>query len=146
MAGKTKGNQKTGGPKYFPTQNRMVQSERHRALSFVAKGVLQELCAQFNGRNNGDLSATRTMAEAWGIGSPLTLQKALKELVVGGWILQTRCSVFSRHGSRCALYALSWLPINECPGKDLEVSPTQAPPTPITTLIASVSSCSESEP
>jgi len=138
MAGKTKGNQKVSGPKHFQTQNRMVQSPGHRALSFVARTVLQELCAQYNGRNNGDLSATRTMAEEWGIGSDNTLRKALKELESAGWIIQTRSSLFSRHGARCALYALGWLPINECEGKGLEVAPTKAPPRQMTELMACV--------
>nr|WP_301620662.1 hypothetical protein [Stutzerimonas stutzeri] len=96
--------------------------------------------AQNNGKNNGDLSATRTMAREWGIGSPVTLQKALAELENAGWIIQTRSSLFSRHGARCALYALAWLPVNECPDKDLEVRPTSAPPRPLPTLLGSISS------
>lgn len=83
---------------------------------------------QYNGSNNGDLSATRTMAKEWGVSSPNILQKALTDLLNGGWIIQTRTSYFSRHGSRCALYALSWYAIDECPGKDLEVAPTNTPP------------------
>lgn len=130
---------------WFKLERRLVQSKGFRALSFVARGVLLELMAQHNGKNNGDLSATRTMAREWGIGSPATLQKALKDLQGAGWIIQTRTSVFSRHGSRCALYALSWLAIDECPGKDLEIGPTRAPPRPLHHLMNSISSCSESE-
>lgn len=120
-----------------------MQSPGHRALSFVARVVLQELMAQYNGSNNGDLSATRTMAKEWGIGSDNTLRGALKELEAAGWIIQTRSSLFNKHGARCALYALSWLPVNECPGKDLEVSPTRAPLRPLPTLLNSISSCAE---
>ncbi len=138
MAGKTKGDRGKGSPPFFPTQNRMVQSPGHRSLSFTARVVLQELCSQFNGRNNGDLSATRTMAEEWGIGSDNTLRKALKELEAAGWIIQTRSSLFSRHGARCALYALGWLPINECEGKGLEVAPTRAPLRPLPDLMTCV--------
>lgn len=120
-----------------------MQSPGHRALSFVARVVLQELMAQYNGSNNGDLSATRTMAKEWGIGSDNTLRGALKELEAAGWIIQTRSSLFNKHGARCALYALSWLPVNECHGKDLEVSPTRAPLRPLPTLLNSISSCAE---
>lgn len=123
-----------------------MQSPGHRTLSFVARVVLQELMAQHNGSNNGDLSATRTMAKDWGIGSPLTLQKALKELLDAGWIVQTRSSLFNKHGSRCALFALAWLAIDECPGKDLEIAPRRAPLRPLPTLLNSISSCSQSEP
>ncbi len=124
-------------------ESRLVQSPGHRALSFVARVVLQELMVQLKKNNNGDLSATRTMAREWGIGSDNTLRGALKELEAAGWIIQTRSSLFSRHGARCALYALSWLPIDECPGKDLEVGPTRAPLRPLPTLLNPISSCAE---
>ncbi len=96
-----------------------------------------ELHMQYNGNNNGDLSATRTMAKEWGVSSPNILQKALGDLLKHGWIIQTRTSLFSRHGSRCALYALSWYAIDECPGKELEVAPTRTPPKTIRDLIES---------
>jgi len=120
-----------------------VQSLGHRALSFVARVVLQELMAQYNGSNNGDLSATRTMAKEWGIGSDNTLRNALKELEAAGWIVQTRSSLFNKHGARCALYALAWLSIDECPGKDLDVAPRKAPLRPLPSLLDSISSCAE---
>ena len=142
MAGKSK---PKSGPPFFRLERRLVQSPGHRALSFVARVVLQELMSQYNGGNNGDLSATRTMAREWGIGSPSTLQKALSDLESAGWITQTRSSLFNKHGARCALYALSWLPVNECPGKDLEVGPTRAPLRPLPALLNSISSCSENE-
>jgi len=137
MAGKTSKKSRTP---FFMLERRMVQSTGYRSLSATARLVLVELMAQNNGKNNGDLSATRTMAREWGIGSPVTLQKALAELENAGWIIQTRSSLFSRHGARCALYALAWLPVNECPDKDLEVRPTSAPPRPLPTLLGSISS------
>lgn len=141
MAGKSKAK---SGPRFFRLESRLVQSPGHRALSFVARVVLQELMAQYNGENNGDLSATRTMAKDWGIGSDNTLRSALKELEASNWIVQTRCSVFNKHGARCALYALSWLPIDECPGKELEVLPRRTPIHPLPTLLNSISSCAVS--
>lgn len=130
---------------FFRLERRLVQSPGHRSLSFTARVVLQELMVQYNGKNNGDLSATRTMAKEWGIGAPATLQKALSELEKAGWIVQTRTSIFNRHGARCALYALAWLPVNECPGKELEIGPTRGPLRPLPELLGSISSCSESE-
>lgn len=90
---------------------------------------------QYNGNNNGDLVATRTIAKRWGIGSPSTLQKALRELIDGKWIVMSRVSHFSKTGSRCSLYALSWLPIDECIGKDLEIYPRSAPLHPLPEII-----------
>jgi hypothetical protein len=144
-APKTKGNMKASVAPFARLEKRMIQSAGYRALSFTARGVLVELLAQFNGKNNGDLSATRTMAKAWGIASPNTLQKALTELDAGGWIMQTRSSLFNKHGARCALYAVTWLSIDECPGKELDVEPRKAPPRPLPTLLNSISSCTESE-
>lgn len=142
MAGKP--TKKSTAP-FFKLERRLVQSPGYRSLSATARLVLVELMAQSNGKNNGDLSATRTMAKEWGIGSPATLQKALTELGNAGWIVQTRSSLFSRHGSRCALYALAWLRIDECPGKGLDIGPTSAPPRPLPALLGSISSGSESE-
>lgn len=117
------------------------QSAKFRAMGPWSRCVLGELMMQYRGNNNGDLSATRTMAKEWGIASDNTLRKALAELEAGEWIIQTRTCVFSRHGARCALYALSWFAIDECPGKDLEIGPTRAPPRTIRSLTASISSC-----
>jgi len=135
MAIKTKGNMKAKAPPFAALPKVIVQSARYRSLSFVARAVLVEMLAQYNGSNNGDLSATRTMAKEWGVSSPNMLQKALQELDVGQWIIMTRSSVFSKRGARCALYAISWRPIDECPGKELEVSATRTPPRIIPDLI-----------
>lgn len=121
----------------------MGQSAKFRALGPWSRCVLLELMMQYRGNNNGDLSATRTMAKEWGIASDNTLRKALTELEAGGWIIQTRSSIFSRHGARCALYALSWFAIDECPGKSLEIGPTAAPPRTIRSLTSSISSGAE---
>lgn len=144
MAKKTNKFGKSKAPPFAMLQKAMIQSPGYRSLSFVARVVLIELLAQFNGANNGDLSATRTMAKDWGIGSAHTLQKALTELEESGWILVSRNSVFSKHGARCALFALAWLPVNECPGKDLDIGWTRTPPRPLPTLFSCKSSCAES--
>lgn len=131
-------------PPFAMMPKAMIQSPGYRALSCTARMVLVELLAQYSGSNNGDLSATRTMAKDWGIASAHTLQKALKDLEEAGWILISRNSVFSKHGARCALFALAWLPVDECPGKDLDIGSTRSPPRPLPTLFVSKSSCAES--
>jgi hypothetical protein len=128
-------------PPFAMLPKALIQSPGYRSLSFVARVVLVELLAQYNGQNNGDLSATRAMAKDWGIGSDNTLRLALRDLESAGWIMQTRTSVFSKQGSKCALYAISWMPIDECPGKGLEVAETRIPPRPVPTLINSIPSC-----
>jgi hypothetical protein len=49
-----------------------------------------DLLAQYQGNNNGDFCAAWTMMSKRGWRSRDTLCKALKELVVNGWIVQTR--------------------------------------------------------
>ncbi len=99
-----------------------------RSLSPVAIKVLIILVYQYNGSNNGDLSAPFSRVRLWGIKSEATLCRALKELMGKRIITRTRDPTRDRqnpHG-QCALYALNWLPIHECKGK-LDVMPTLYP-------------------
>ena len=84
--------------------------------------LLIQLAAQYNGRNNGDFSCAYSVMKAKGWRSKATLQGARDELVKRRWIRVTR------HGNRrlCALYAVTWLPIDACEGKGLEVGPIQS--------------------
>lgn len=105
----------------------MMDSEDFRTLSGGALKVLLGLLRQYRGGNNGDLSASFTQAEGWGVGSKSTLTKALEELQQCNLIIKTREGRFTRPGGCCALFALSWRPIDECGGK-LEITPTITPP------------------
>lgn len=100
----------------------VVRSTNWRACGGSAIKVLLHLADQYNGHNNGDLSAP-VSAKPGGIGSPSTLNRALKELQHYGLILTTR------HGgkNRASLYALTWNAIDDCKGK-LEVRATHAAP------------------
>jgi hypothetical protein len=104
-----------------------MDSDDFRALSGGALKVLLGILRQYRGANNGDMSATFTQAKSWGIGSKATLVKALDELQCCSLIIKTREGKFIRPGGCCALYAISWRPIDECEGK-LEVSATVTPP------------------
>jgi hypothetical protein len=100
-----------------------METDDFRLLSGSALKVFMMLLYQFRGNNNGDLSATAKMARKWGVASDQTLCKALKELQHANLIFQTRVGMFLNPGGRCALYALTWLPVDECKGK-LDVGPT----------------------
>lgn len=104
----------------------VMDSADFRALSGAAHKVLMWLLRQYNGKNNGDLSASFTQIKAWGINSRTTLAKALKELQQCGLIICTRDGQFINPGGHCALYALTWQSIDECAGK-LDTSPTITP-------------------
>ncbi|GGX89986.1 hypothetical protein GCM10007160_16770 [Litchfieldella qijiaojingensis] len=97
-----------------------------RELSGSALKVLLALGYQHNGFNNGDLSCTSTTMSEWGGMSPTTLAKALRELQERNLIIKSRDAQVGREGPRCALYAFTWAPIDDCGGK-LDISPTTTP-------------------
>ena len=85
--------------------------------------MLFDIFGQFNGRNNGDFSAAYSVFRHKGWKSNDQMRKAIVELKDKGWI------VLSRQGGMnkgCNLYAVTWLPIDECEGK-LHISATAAP-------------------
>ena len=105
----------------------VMRSEDFRSIGGNATKVLIWLVCEYRGKNNGDLSATFSQAKEWGIKGKDTLARALKELLKAGLIVRTREGTFLNPGGRCALYAVTWLPVDECPGKDLEIQPTRGP-------------------
>ncbi len=90
--------------------------------------LLLELACQYRGKNNGDLQAAFSLMKKRGFNSKATLTKAKRELLDANLILRTRECQFDRSGGRCELYALTWLPIDECQGKKLDVGPTRIAP------------------
>ena len=116
-----KGRQTTGTFIMFPTE--MLLHENFRTLSPRATKYVVDLASNYNGRNNGDLSATFSQMKSRGWNSSDQLFKAKRELVDRGIIK------ISRQGglNKCNLYALNWFQIDECDGK-LDISPTQTAP------------------
>lgn len=117
---KQKGRADTGS--FFAWPRAVADSEAYRSASAPAVKLLNDLCFQFRGSNNGDMSAPWRVMRARGWKSRDTLHKALRELLELGLIERTRQG--GRHV--CSLYALTWLPIDECGGK-LDVRPTRSP-------------------
>lgn len=81
--------------------------------------LLIELAGNYNGKNNGDLSAAFSVLSGRGWNSPGTLNAAILALLEAGWIIRTRTG----GRNRCALYAVTWWPVDPCEGKWLEVRP-----------------------
>lgn len=90
-----------------------------------ARDLLTCLASQYNAgnSNNGDLCAAQSVMAKYGVWTDSTRKRAIKQLEDAELIIKTR----QGHKRRCSLYALSWLPIDECPGKDLEIGPTRKP-------------------
>ena len=93
-------------------------------VSPTATRLLVCLASQFNASNfnNGDLCAAQSIMAKYGW-KDSTRKRALKELDDVGLIVKTH----QGHKRRCSLYALSWLPIDRCPGKNLELGPRDKP-------------------
>lgn len=116
------GNGKNGRrkqPPFVMLQRPMLRSKQYAELSFKARALLIELLNQYNGSNNGDLSAPYSTMKHRGFKSKGTLENAIKELLATGFIKQTR----QGGRNKCSLYASSFYPIDECKGK-LDVMPT----------------------
>ncbi len=122
---KSKGRRSSGTFSLIP--HAVMDSEDFRTLSGSALKVLFCLVRQYRGKNNGDLSATLGQVNEWGVSSTSTLSSVLKELEAHRLIVKTREGRFLKPGGCCALFALSWHPIDECDGK-LEVNSTLTAP------------------
>lgn len=99
------------------------QSPEFAELLPRAVKALIDLYCQFRGNNNGDLCAAFSVMRLRGWRSKDQLAKAIKELIEKGWLMVTR------QGGRnmATLYAVTFMPINECGGK-LDVKATATPP------------------
>jgi hypothetical protein len=91
-----------------------------------AKVLLLELARQYRGHNNGDLQAAWSLMKLRGFGSNATLVKARKALLAAQLIVCTREGRFLNPGGVCGLYAITWLPVDECDGKH-DYRPTTTP-------------------
>lgn len=92
------------------------------SLSGNAVKLFIEIAKEYNGKNNGDLSATWNTLNKRGFKSRGTINKALKELRAKGFIELTR----QGGKNRCSLYALTFHNIDECSGK-LDINSTKKP-------------------
>ncbi|WP_439257632.1 hypothetical protein [Lonepinella sp. BR2271] len=90
----------------------MMNSTAFKRLSPVENKVFIHLCAEYNGKNNGNITLPYNRVNEFDL-SRQTLSKALKSLTEKGFIK------VSRQGERgkLSLYALTHLEINECLNK-----------------------------
>ena len=123
---KTKNRKETG--RFTALPHVVLRSSDYIGLSYKSKSLIVDLVHQYNGRNNGDLTAALGYMQSRGWKRSATLNDAVKELMQANLILRTREGKFQNPNSRCALYAITWRQIDECEGKDLEVCPTSTPP------------------
>jgi hypothetical protein len=121
-------NKKSIAGPFIAIPHAVIETEDYKRLHGNAIKLLNALVYQYRGRNNGDLTAAYSYMQEFGFCSKETLSKAIKALLDANLICKTREGIFLNPGGRCALYALTWRPIDECPGKHLDYGPTTTPP------------------
>jgi hypothetical protein len=123
---KVKGRRITGRFIGFP--HVVVKNKDYIELSYKSKALLIDLMFQYNGKNNGDLTTALAILRDRGWKRQATIGEAVKELINANLIIRTREGQFRNPFSRCALYAITWQPIDDCKDKDLNINPTTTPP------------------
>ena len=123
-----KSGRRQGSHRFVGVPHAVFDSESYKQLPNRAKALLMDIAYYYNGRNNGDLSTAWGIMKRRGWKSKSTLSDAVSDLLDANLILKTRDGRFQNPGACCDLYALTWLPIHECPGKNLDVAPTATPP------------------
>ena len=111
------------GGTFVAMPHAVIASDNWRQCSATAIKVLIALARQYNGNNNGDLSAAMKIMKPLGWKSSDTVTLALRELRHYGLIVLTRQGEMKKPN----LYALTWLSIDECGGK-LETPATRIAP------------------
>jgi len=109
-------------PPFVMLRRDIMRYENFKTMGGNPTKLLIDLLSQYNGRNNGDLCAAWTLMKERGWNSKGTLHRSLKELLQRGWIVKSRQG--GKH--KASLYAITWLPIDECDGK-LDIAPTITP-------------------
>jgi hypothetical protein len=112
------------GGQFFALPYRILEHENFIRLSPRANKLFTDLLPQFNGKNNGDLTAAFSVMKKRGWKSKETLHLAIDELLHYGWLIRTRVGGLNKS---CHLYAFSFLSIDDCSGK-IDCKPTKAPP------------------
>ena len=106
----------------------VLDSLAYRTLMPRAVKLLIDIAYQYNGHNNGDLTAAWGFMRNRGWSSRDTLARAISDLIGAGLVIRTRDGMFQNPHSKCALYAITWQSIDECAGKDLVIGPTNTAP------------------
>lgn len=123
---KTKGRRESGG--FLALPHAVLKTNDYIGLSTKSRSLLVDIALQYNGRNNGDFTVALAFMRDRGWKRQATIVEAVKELLNSNLIIRTREGQFQNPHSRCALYAITWQPINDCKGKNLCVNPTITPP------------------
>lgn len=110
------------GHTFFQLPHNVLSHPNFATLSPRATKLVIDLGLQFRGKNNGDLAAPLSQMKKRGWNSSDQLNKAKRELIDKGIILVARQGGLNKP----TLFALTWLPVDDCNGK-LDIRSTTMP-------------------
>lgn len=113
------GKEKRDGGAFMLVPLSVLNSRAFIEASPYARMLLLDLFMQYRGDNNGDLCAAWKFMRPRGWRSEETLQKAKRELIDLGLIVETRKGA---RPNKASLYAVTWCALDHCGGK-LDISP-----------------------
>lgn len=118
MSGKrrerSRGNRRVDG-RFIALPHVIIQSPGYLSLSDAARALLIEIAFQYMGENNGQLLASLAKLRTRGWNSSDKLHRAKKELLEGGFIVET---VKGGRPNYASWYAVIWWPLNRHPRFD----------------------------
>ncbi len=106
------------GGQFVAIPHAVLKSDAYIRLGAYGVKLLLDVLVQYRGSNNGALCASFSVMKERGWRSKETLQKAKEELKRKGLLVETRKG---GRPNRVSLYAVTWYPLDECEGKELEV-------------------------
>ena len=106
--------EKRDGESHIGVPHCVLNSAAYIGVNAHARMLLWDLAAQYRGNNNGDLCMAFKVMKPRGWKSEPTLNKAKRELLKAGLIVETRKGA---RPNKCALIALTWYALDDCGGK-----------------------------
>lgn len=105
---------KRDGDSHIGVPHCVLNGAAYVGLSAHARMLLWDLAAQYRGDNNGDLCMAWKLMHPRGWKSEETLNKAKRDLLEAGLIVETRKGA---RPNKCSLFALTWYALDDCGGK-----------------------------
>jgi hypothetical protein len=96
----------------------VLESPGYRLAGHPARSLLIDIAMQYAGHNNGKLVACAKYLAPMGWTSNNTVQRAIRELMACGLLIETRKGT---RPNKAAWFALPWLDLDQ--GQDLDINP-----------------------